>query len=83
MKQDCLNILEKILAEREQDKANLYGPLNKSKAELLQREMNNADLGINIAPNDSISNVHGELSEPRSPIRQDPSGMKTSGYLGK
>ena len=83
MKQDCLDILERILAEREQSKANLYGPLNKSKAELLQREMNNADLGIHIAPNDSISNVPGELSEPRSPVKKEPSEIKMSGYLGK
>ena len=66
MKQDCIDILEKILGEREQSKANLYGPLNKTKAELLQREMNNADLGIVVGPHDSISNVPREQTETQS-----------------
>lgn len=48
LSQDCIDILEKIVAEREQSKANLFGPLNKSKAELLQREMTNTDLNIGL-----------------------------------
>ena len=79
LKEECLEILEKILAERDQNKANLYGPLNKSKAELLQREMNNADLGIII---DSKDQLPRELSEKRS-LLKDPSDIKMSGYVGK
>ena len=50
LKEDCLEMLEEIVAAREQSKANLFGPLNKSKAELVQRELNNADLNIEPAP---------------------------------
>ena len=32
---DCIQVLEEILAQKEQSKANLFGPLNKSKAELI------------------------------------------------
>ena len=38
LKEDCLQILEDILAKRVQSKANLFAPVHRSKAELLQRE---------------------------------------------
>lgn len=38
LKEDCLQILEEILEKRVQSKANLFGPANRSKAELIQRE---------------------------------------------
>ena len=69
LKEDCLEMLEEIVAAREQSKANLFGPLNKSKAELVQRELNNADLNIDSAPA-----LTAELSE------RQPS-VKLSGYI--
>ena len=50
LKEDCLEMLEEIVAAREQSKANLFGPLKKSEAELAQRELGNADLNIEPAP---------------------------------
>ncbi len=46
LQDECLELLEDILAQRVQSKANLFGPLNKSKAELMQNEVANADLNV-------------------------------------
>lgn len=44
LKEDCLQLLDDILAKREQSKAELFGPLNKSKAELMQKDITNQSL---------------------------------------
>ena len=47
LKDDCLDLLEDILQQREQSKANIFGPLQKSKAELIANEISNTDLNMN------------------------------------
>ncbi len=47
LKEDCLQLLEDILAQREQSKANIFGPLQKSKAELIAKDINNVDINVN------------------------------------
>ena len=46
LKEDCLQLLESILKQRDQSKAELFGPLEKDKAELVQREVGNQSIAV-------------------------------------
>ena len=65
LKEDCLQMLEELLAHRQQSKANLFGPLNKSKADLEQKEFNNQDLTIK-----EQSLLPRDASAERSSVKQ-------------
>lgn len=62
LKEDCLQLLEDILAKRDQSKATLFGPLNKSKAELMAK-----DLTMQSLNNQSVTSIPRDASEGRVP----------------